>query len=465
MNAARRIIGPLLALAVVFLALPLNAQSVYGQVSGRLVSASGTPVSGASVTLISVATDARVRTESDAKGYITIANVSADLYQIEVRAAGFKSVQGTVAVSADSTSSVNATLQPGDPNTLAKKSDAGASVLKLDRTDVSTLFDARAINELPLLDRNLTTLQLLVPGAALGELYVIFNQNPQNSQPVNINGQHFSGSAFQLDGAENRDPLEGLVAINPTLDSAKEMKVTTQGYNAEFGQATAGVVTIQTNSGSNAWHGDGFGFRRTGWGQATDPFALAGVPPSKYNILGGSIGGPIVKNKLFIFGDYQGTRSSQGANVLLSVPPLSVRQTCLGEAGAAGSLCDLSAYSPFISGTLVDPNHLDSRGFPEPFTCPQVSGPPVPCNEIPNTLSGTSSNVADQAVAILALLPLPNHTPNDPTCAVNNGGEAVCNNYLASGQEVFSGDQFDLRADYNANSRLHRQQILCGKRK
>jgi hypothetical protein len=116
-------------------------------------------------------------TESDAKGYITIANVSADLYQIEVRAEGFKSVQGTVAVSADSTSSVNATLQPGDPNTLAKKSEAGASVLKLDRTDVSTLFDARAINELPLLDRNLTTLQLLVPGAALGELYVIFILN------------------------------------------------------------------------------------------------------------------------------------------------------------------------------------------------------------------------------------------------------------------------------------------------
>ena len=371
-----RIIGPLLALAVVFLTSPLNAQSVYGQVSGRLVSASGAPVSGASVSLTSVATGARVRTTSDATGYITIANLSTDLYQIEVRAEGFKSVQGTVAVSTDSTTTVNATMQAGDPNTLSQKSEAGASVLKLDRTDVSTLFDAHSINDLPLLDRNLTTLQLLVPGAALGELYVIFNQNPQNSQPVNINGQHFSGSAFQLDGAENRDPLEGLVVINPTLDSAKEMKVTTQGYNAEFGQATAGVVTIQTNSGSNAWHGDGFGFRRTGWGQATDPFALAGVPPSKYNILGGSIGGPIVKNKLFIFGDYQGTRSSQGASVLLSVPPLSVRQTCLGEAGAAGSLCDLSAYSPFISGTLVDPNHLDSRGFPEQFTCPQVSGPP-----------------------------------------------------------------------------------------
>ena len=91
MNASSRIIGSLLALVLVFIASPLNAQSVYGQVSGRLVSASGAAVSGASVTLTSVATDARVRTESDAKGYITITNLAADLYKIEVRAEGFKS--------------------------------------------------------------------------------------------------------------------------------------------------------------------------------------------------------------------------------------------------------------------------------------------------------------------------------------------------------------------------------------
>ncbi len=437
MNAARRIIGPLLALAMVFLTSPLNAQSVYGQVSGRLVSAAGAPVSGASVTLTSVATDARVRTESDAKGYITIANLSADLYQIEVRAEGFKSVQGTVAVSADSTSSVNATLQPGDPNTLAKKSDAGASVLKLDRTDVSTLFDARAVNDLPLPDRNLTALQLLVPGAARGQLFIFPKENPQGGQPVNINGQHFSGSAFQLDGAEDRDPLEGMVVINPTLDSAGEMKVTTQGYNAEFGQATAGVVTIQTRSGSNSWHGDAFGFRRTGFGQSQNLFAPAGVPPSKYNIFGGSSGGPIVKNKLFIFGDYQGTRSSQRANVLLSVPTQTVRSTCLGPP-ASGS-CDLSEYSGVIFGTLTD-----------------KEGSPFSNYQIPNNPNNGNPDldhfVSSQAAALLAFLPMPNHasTMTDPSCP----DPVICDNYLASGQEVFRGDQFDVRTDYSASSRL-----------
>src|SRR3984893_18054787 len=340
MRVSYLIILIILLLSSVLLLTELSpAQSVYGQVWGRLTSAAGTPVSGAVVNMIAVGTGARAGTTRNPDGCFEGSNVSADLYQLEAGADGFKRIQATIVVSANSTTTVNVPLQAGDPNTIVGSTATGASVLQLDRTDVSTLFDSRAIAALPLRDRNITNLQLLVPGAAPGRLFIPTVQNPQGGQPVNINGQHFSGSAFQLDGTENRDPLEGIVVINLTLDSVREMKVTTQGYNAEFGQATAGVITIQTRSGSNTWHGDGFGFRRTGWGQSTDPFAPAGVPPSKYSIFGGSLGGPIAKNKLFIFGDYQGTRSSQGASVLLSVPPPSVRTTCLGSAGASGSLC------------------------------------------------------------------------------------------------------------------------------
>jgi Carboxypeptidase regulatory-like domain/TonB dependent receptor len=454
MRASHLILFILLLSSVLLLTDHSTAQSVYGQVSGRLMAVAGTPVSGASVSLTSVQTGTHARTKSDTGGYFNISNLGPDLYQIDVQTDGFKRVQATIAVNADSTTSVNALMQAGDPNAVAQPMAGGGSALKLDRTDVSTLFDSHAVSELPLLDRNLTRLQLLVPGASRGKLFISSDQNPQNGQPVNINGQHFSGSAFQLDGTENRDPLEGIVVINPTLDSVAEMKVTTQGYNAEFGQSTAGVVTIQTKTGGNAWHGDGFGFRRTGWGQSVDPFAPAGVPPSKHILFGGSFGGPIVRNKLFIFSDYQGTRSSQGANVLLSVPPLSVRQSCLGSDPKAPALCDLSAYGPFISGTLVDPYHKDSNGNPMQFTCPQQGGPPQPCNEIPNPLNLTSSNVTDQAAALLKLLPPPTPgLPTDPTCAIG-GGEAVCNNYLASGQERFSANQFDVRTDYNASSRF-----------
>ncbi len=415
-----------------------QAQSVYGRVSGRLISASGTPVSGGYVRLTSTGTGARIQTTSDFGGYIILANLTADIYEIDVRADGFKSVHvSDIAVNAGFTTTVSVPLQPGDPNTLAQNSQAITTVLNLDRTDVSTLFDARATNDIPLTDRNVTELQLLVPGAAPGQIFSLFKQNPQNSQPVNLNGQYFSGSSFLLDGAENREPLEGLVVINPTLDSVMEMKVTTQGYDAEFGHATAGVVTIQTKSGSNAWHGDAFGFRRTGWGQSENPFDPLGVPPEKYSIFGGSVGGPIIKNKLFIFGDYQGTRTSQGANVLLSVPSAEVHNTCLGPAGSGAPDCDLSDYSGIFPGTLTDSENI-----------------PFPNDLIPNNPNGIDPDhfVSSQGAALLALLPLPNHISNatDPDCP----DPTVCDNYLASGQEVIHGNQFDVRGDFNANSRL-----------
>jgi Carboxypeptidase regulatory-like domain/TonB dependent receptor len=441
LRRARFVSAVFLLVAPFFTTRPLAAQSVYGMVWGRLTAVAGTPVSGALVTVTAAQTEARNKAWTDAGGYFTISNLTPDLYQVEVQADGFKRVQGTVAVSADSTATVNSTLQPGDPNVGAASTAASASALKLDRTDVSTQFDLRSVEDLPLLDLNVTRLQLLVPGAAAGKLFIPSSENPQNGTPVNVNGQHFSGSAFQLDGTESRDPLEGIVVINPTLDSVGEMKITTQGYNAEFGQSTAGVVTIQTRTGSNAWHGDGFGFRRTGFGQTQDPFSPPGIAPTKYNIFGGSIGGPIARNRLFVFGDYQGTRSSQGTNLLLSVPSQNVLNTCLGATKGAPANCDLSDYSKFIAGTLTD-----------------NEGNPFPGNQIPNFPNKVSPDhfVSNQAAAVLALLAShpPNHLPTDSTCAVSNLANSVCNNYLVSGQNVFSADQFDVRSDYYASSRL-----------
>jgi hypothetical protein len=448
MRTRRLFPAAILLLAFGFGTRPLAAQSVYGGVWGHLTSAAGTPVYGASVNLVSVQTGARVQTKSDASGNFSVSNLAPDLYQIEVRADGFKRVQSNVGVSVDSTAVVKAALQPGDPNAIATPGPGEISILKIDRTDVSTLFSSQSVDELPLLDLNVTQLELLVPGAARGRLFIPSNQNPQGGQPVNINGQHFSGSSFELDGTEIRDPLEGIAVINPPLDSVGEMKVTTQGYNAEFGQATAGVITVQTKGGSNSWHGDGFGFRRTGFGQAQDPFAPAGIPPGKDIIFGGSIGGPMVRNKLFIFGDYQGTRTSEGANVLLSVPPDSVRMTCLGPAGSATqSYCDLSAYGGLLNGTAL----TDAEGH----AFPTVNGVP---DQIPNSPNNAVNHdpdgyVSTQAAAILALLPKPTlglSTTTDPSCP----DPVICDNYLATGQDMFSGDQFDVRSDYNASARM-----------
>jgi hypothetical protein len=179
-----------------------------------------------------------------------------------------------------------------------------------------------------------------------------------------------------LDGTDNRDPILGIIVINPTLESVTEAKMTSQNYDAEFGQAISGVVASQTKSGSNNIHGSAFGFRRSDATQARDPFAQARpdavtgrlIPPSLYGQYGGSIGGPIKKDKLFFFGDYQATRSRVGASYRQSIPSALVRSTC---DPAKAAICDLSE-----TPTEADAPHL-GRSPSVPRSAPTIASRPT----------------------------------------------------------------------------------------
>jgi hypothetical protein len=228
-----------------------------------------------------------------------------------------------------------------------------------------------------------------------------------------VNGQHFSGTGYQLDGTENRDPILGIIVINPTLESIGETKITSQNYDAEFGQATAGVVSVQTKSGRNAIFGSLFEFFQNDRFQARNPFtqfqpnSLTGkfLPETKKNQFGGSVGGPIVESRMFFFGDYQGTRSTVGGSRLLTVP----------TAAARGG--DLSAYGV----NIFDP----AGGAPE--LRQQFAGNIIP-----------GGRLSPQAQALLKLIPLPNAPGRD------NGTR---DNYLVSGSEPFRENSFNTRID------------------
>ena len=230
--------------------------------------------------------------------------------------------------------------------------------MKTDRSDVATTFDEREVESLPLFNRNFTSLELLTPGTSQFGWQHTSAENPQGGIQIMVNGQHFSGTSFQLDGTDNRDPVLGIIVINPTLESVTQTKITTQNYDAEFGQALAGVVTVQTKSGTNDLHGSAFEFRRTGWGQARNPFTQPPdrpLPATKWNQFGGSLGGPLIKNRLFFFGDYQGTRRSNGASARLNVPTALVRSTCLDP---AVPFCDFSEYpQPIFDPATGDSVH------------------------------------------------------------------------------------------------------------
>jgi hypothetical protein len=236
-----------------------------------------------------------------------------------------------IRVYADQAVRVDAQLQVGGAQETVNVSAEEIPIVKTDRADVATTFSQIEVEHLPLLDRNFTSLELLTPGAIKLPWQHAQAENPQGGIQIMVNGQHFSGTSYQLDGTDNRDPLLGLIVINPTLESVTQAKVTTQNYDAEFGQALAGVVTVQTKSGTNNFHGRAFEFRRTGWGQARNPFTQPPdrpLPPIKWNQFGGSIGGPIVSKRLFFFSDYQGTRRSNGTSLRLNVPTALARSTC-----------------------------------------------------------------------------------------------------------------------------------------
>ena len=133
-------------------------------------------------------------------------------------------------------------------------------------------FETKQITELPVLDRNFTKFILLTPGTQQQSWNHAASENPQGSTQTMVNGQTFSGTGYQLDGTENRDPILGIIVINPNLESIGETKITSQNYDAEFGQAIAGVVSVQTKSGTNEFHGSAFEFLQSDNFQARNPF-------------------------------------------------------------------------------------------------------------------------------------------------------------------------------------------------
>src|SRR6185369_5480231 len=336
----QRSLVALTIVAFLVLASSISAfgQAVYGSIIGTVTDPQGAAVSGAKVTVTNVRKGTVDTATTNESGNYSVTHLVPDSYNIKVEGQGFKVVQqNDIRVSADTSIRVDSQFQLGSAGETVEVT-AEAQQLKTDRADVATQFNERYVESLPVLNRNFTSFELLSPGTQkLTGWSHAANENPQGSQQIFVNGQHFSGTGYELDGTDNQDPILGIIVINPNLDAITETKIALQNYDAEFGKAVAGLVTVQTKSGSNAFHGSGFWFRRTDALEARNPFTqpdipdpLTGrvIPEDRWNQFGGSVGGPVIKDKLFFFGDYQGTRQANGVTNLLTVPTSQVIQTC-----------------------------------------------------------------------------------------------------------------------------------------
>jgi len=423
-----------------------QAQAVYGSILGTVTDPQGAAVANAKVTVIDQRKGTSDSTTTNDSGNYSVTHLIPDLYTVRAESQGFKtSEQKDVIVEADAVANVPLQFQVGGTSETVEVTGE-ADELKTDRADVATSFSEKYVEDMPILNRNFTTLQLMAPGS---QKMVGWNhaatENPQGSQQIFTQGQHFSGTAFELDGTDNQDPILGIIVVNPNLDGVTEAKVSLQNYDAEFGKAVSSVVTAQTKSGSNEIHGSGFYFRRSDAQYARDPFAQGPnqedpvthrlIPRSRWQQFGGTVGGAIIKNRLFYFGDYQGTRQTQGVSGVFTMPTDTVRSTCNPATNTTG-YCDLSQYlSAGITGggQIYDP----TSGLPN-GSGRKAFGPQPGCtgNCIPIGM------ISPAAAKILQALPAPSSS-------------TVLNNYTASGSGPFTQNSFDTRIDYTASQTVN----------
>ena len=424
----------MIACALTVSAPKSSAQAVYGSIIGTVTDPQGAAVSGAKVTVTSVSKGTTDETTTNESGNYTVTHLIPDAYRVHIEMQGFKAYDvPSVQVSADTAEHIDAQLTVGDV-TQTIEVTGELPQLKTDRSDVSITFNERYVSQLPILNRNFTSFELLSPGTQklVGWSHAA-TENPQGAQQIFVNGQHFSGTAFELDGTDNQDPILGIIVVNPNLDAIQESKITLQNYDAEFGKAVAGVVTVQTKSGTNEFHGSAFYDWRNDGQQARDPFKnkpSVALPHADYKQFGAAVGGPIIKQKLFFFGDYQGTRQTNGITDTLSIPTAEVISSCnpaTNAASATPGFCDLSQYLGNASinggGQVYDPT-TGTRANGSGRTA--FAGNLIPIGRISPAVG-----------QILAEMP-----------AATSGG--VINNFTGSGSGPYDQNSFDTRVDYSA---------------
>jgi len=418
MSISRITIPFALSVFLVSFASILSGQAVSGNIIGTVTDASGAAVPGAQVSIANVNTNASYEAATNESGNYTGANLPAGSYTVTITKQGFQRfIQQNVTVLVSQSARVDASLKIGAASQEVTVTSAPPGI-ETDRAVVQTSLSSAQISSLPVPNRNFTNLTLLTPSSVVNTFQHAPSENPQQSTLVNTGGQEFAGTNYQLDGMNNNDTVLGITMVNPAMDSVATYNAFTNNYDAEY-QATGAVIQVETKSGTNDLHGTAFEFLQNNIFQARDPFTQGlhapgtpaphnrGIPELRWNQFGGSIGGPIKKNRIFFFGDYQGTQRRIGASQSLRVPTAAER---------TGDLSDLGI-------PIYDPN----------------TGNPDGSGRTPFPGANLAGRISPPAAALLAALPAPNISTTN----------SAANNYTTSAVEPYNTNQWDTRGDYN----------------
>jgi hypothetical protein len=323
-------------LSIIVACTGVAVASVGGSISGTVKDPTGSVVPNAKVTLRENATGLVYQSSTDNKGFYRLPVLPVGRYELAIDAAGFKRYQRLdITLDTDAALNLDAALQIGEDVQTVSVTDDAIHV-ETTSTQMGEVITGRQMTSVPLNGRSYTDLLSLQPGVAPATAItsstvqdvgatVLQPSGTLNAGTISVNGQRESANAFEVNGSDTEEDVNSGTSIVPNLDSIAEFRIITNNFDAEYGEYSGGQILVVTKSGSNTFHGSGFEFLRN-----TDLDARNYFSPTRgafrQNQFGGTIGGPIRKDKLFFFADYQGTRQTQGVDTgNISVPTAADR--------------------------------------------------------------------------------------------------------------------------------------------
>jgi hypothetical protein len=397
------------------------AQQITGSIRGTVTDPAGATVAGAAVSAIQIETGLIRTASSDRVGEYVLLELPVGHYRLEATAKGFQSyIQQGITVDVNETATIPVRLAVGT-ETQKIEVQADAQLIQTTVTSLGKTVSERDVLELPLNGRNFSELGLLQPGVApLTPGLREAGGSLRDGQAYAVNGQRPESNNFLIDGANNFNGVDGGFVLKPPLDAITEFKILTHNANAEFGDALGSTTNIITRSGTNGFHGSLWEFLRNDAFDATNYFAKS-TEPLKQNQFGGRFGGPIIKDKTFFFGYYEGFRNHQGETVQSTVPSVAERN------GDFSKICQTGFDQ---NGFCKD---TDSNGQPINTLFNVFLNKPYPFNQMPLTPPDTSP----LSLGLLSLFPVPNTGDNL---------------YTSTQVVTESSDQFGLRLDHQLTS-------------
>jgi len=381
------------------------AQTVTGTIRGTVTDPAGAIVTGATVTATNAASGVATATKTNGTGEYSIRFLQIGKYSLTVAAQGFETADyGPFALEIDQTAKIDIPLHIGKASATVDVSAQMQPILNTESATLGETFSENSINSIPLNGRDLSQLTVYTPGSVAPGFSSFGMQDSSERDidggtQVSVNGNRQQSNNYLLDGQEINENINNTLGYAPSPDVIAELRVIASNANAEFGNVNGGTVIAVMKSGSNSVHGSAFGFlennnlNANSWANDNN---VVPVPKSKYTstTFGATAGGPILKNKLFFFVDYEGFRYHTGGQQTTSVAPAAFRTG------------DLSSVLSVLGIQLYDTQTVDPvTGNPTPF----------PNDQIPIT-----SPVAKYLFSNPKAYPLPNNATSDPMGIYNN---------------------------------------------